>query len=291
MKADFGRQETISLIRYPDKDSNKYSRGVVGLLTGSERFPGAGVLSSRGALRSGAGFCRYMGEGQFCNSLVLGSCPEIVLGEGPCNSFLIGSGIPDILQDPRKDLAERIFSDPSIYRGGKGWLVLDAGAMDLVLNSSPAVPAVITPHSGELQKLLKKKGIEAAAEDILDNPLRFAKLASRLFSCAVLLKGACTVAALGDFSQEVNADCHFLACAGTGDVLAGFLAGFLAVYKPEGEEEFVRACAAAAYLHNLAGKIASQSMSGSGRPIVAGDVADNLPNAFLWVYGQFKKIN
>ncbi|MBQ5520691.1 MAG: hypothetical protein IIT91_01195, partial [Aeriscardovia sp.] len=202
-----------------------------------------------------------------------------------------GSGIPDIMQDPRKDLAERIFSDPSMYRGGKGWLVLDAGAMDLVLNSSSAVPAVITPHSGELQKLLKKKGIEAEAEDILDNPLHFAKLASRLFSCAVLLKGARTVAALGDFSQEVDADCHFLACAGTGDVLAGFLAGFLAVCKPDGEEEFVRACAAATYLHNLAGKIASRSMSGPGCPIVAGDVADNLPNAFLWVYGQFKKIN
>ncbi|MBQ1425231.1 MAG: hypothetical protein IIY98_03835, partial [Aeriscardovia sp.] len=75
------------------------------------------------------------------------------------------------------------------------------------------------------------------------------------------------------------------------DVLAGFLTGFLAMTKPKSEREFVRACAAAAYLHNLAGKIASRSMSGPGCPIVAGDVADNLPNAFLWVYGQFKKIN
>ena len=284
-------KESSSFIIYPNKDSNKYSRGVAGLLTGSERFPGAGVLSAKAALRSGAGFCRYMGEGQFCSSLVLGSCPEIVLGEGACDSFLIGSGISDILCDPRRDLAKRIFSDPSMYRENRGWLVLDAGAMALVLDFPSAVPTVITPHSGELQRLLEKKGMKTDAEGILNDPVYFAKLASRLLHCTVLLKGAKTVVANGDFCEEVEADCHFLACAGTGDVLAGFLAGFLAVCKPEGEEEFVRACAAGAYLHNLAGKIASQSMDGPGRPIVAGDVADNLPNAFLWVYGQFKKIN
>ena len=287
----FSREDARSFLVFPDASSNKYSRGVAGLLTGSDRFPGAGVLSSKGALRSGTGLCRYIGESQFCNSLVLNSCPEMVMGIGRCDSFLVGSGISDIFQDPRSDLARRLFTDPSMYRGEKGWLVLDAGAMDLILNSPSLVPTVITPHSGELQKLLKKKGIEATAEDILDNPLRFAKLASRLFSCAVLLKGATTVVTFKGFSEEVKADCHYLACAGTGDVLAGFLAGFLAMTKPKSEREFVRSCAAAAYLHNLAGKIASQSMDGPGRPIVAGDVADNLPNAFLWVYGQFKKIN
>ena len=148
-------EEVTSFIRFPNSDSNKYSRGVVGLLTGSERFPGAGVLSSKGALRSGAGFCRYMGEGQFCNSLVLGSCPEIVMGEGICDSFLMGSGISDIFHNSRSDLAKRIFADSSMYRGGRGWLVLDAGAMDLILGSPSAVPTVITPHSGELQRLLK----------------------------------------------------------------------------------------------------------------------------------------
>ena len=286
--ATFCKGELAPFIVYPNADSNKYSRGVVGLLTGSERFPGAGVLSSKAALRSGAGFCRYMGEGQFCNFLVLEKCPEIVLGEGACDSFLIGSGISDILQDPRGGLAKRIFSDASMYRGKGGWLVLDAGGMDLVLDSSPAVPTVITPHSGELQRLLKKKGVEGDAESILKDPVCFAKLASRLFSCAVLLKGPHTVAAAGDFSEEVEADCHFLACAGTGDVLAGFLAGFLAVCKPEGKEGFVKACAAAAYLHNLAAKIASDSLDGPGHPIVAGDVAANLPNAYLWAIQKDK---
>ena len=275
-------KESSSFIIYPNKDSNKYSRGVAGLLTGSKCFPGAGVLSAKAALRSGAGFCRYMGEGQFCNSLVLGSCPEIVLGEGACDSFLIGSGISDILCDPRRDLAKRIFSDPSIYRENRGWLVLDAGGMDLILDSSPAVPTVITPHSGELQRLLKKKGVEAQAQTILEDPVHFANLASSLFSCAVLLKGSTTVVAFKGFSEEVKADCHYLACAGTGDVLAGFLAGFLALTKPKSEREFVRACAAAAYLHNLSAKIASKSFDGPGHPIIASDVADNLPNAYLW---------
>lgn len=255
---------------------------MAGLLTGSDRFPGAGVLSSKGALRSGAGFCRYIGENQFCNSLVLNSCPEIVMGIGKCDSFLIGSGISDIFHDSRSDLAMRLLVDSSMYREERGWLVLDAGGMDLIFDSSPAVPTVITPHSGELQRLLKKKGVEVEVQTILKDPVHFANLASSLFSCAVLLKGSCTVVADGNFVEEVNADCHFLACAGTGDVLAGFLAGFLASCKPEEKEEFVKACAAAVYLHNLSAKIASKSFEGPGHPIVASDVADNLPNAYLW---------
>ena len=89
---------------------------MAGLLTGSDFFPGAGVLSSKGALRSGAGFCRYIGESQFCNSLVLNSCPEMVMGAGKCDSFLIGSGISDIFHDSRSDLAMRLLVDSSMYR-------------------------------------------------------------------------------------------------------------------------------------------------------------------------------
>ena len=279
---EISTKEVALFIVYPDKESNKYSRGVVGLLTGSERFPGAGVLSSKGALRSGAGFCRYIGENQFCNSLVLNSCPEIVIGEGKCDSFLVGSGISDIFHDSRSDLARRLLTNPSMYREERGWLVLDAGAMDLILDFTSLVPTVITPHSGELQRLLKKKGVEVEVQTILKDPVHFANLASTLFSCAVLLKGATTVVAFKGFSEEVKADCHYLACAGTGDILAGFLTGFLALTKPKSEREFVRACAAAAYLHNLSAKIASESFEGPGHPIIASDVADNLPNAYLW---------
>ena len=255
---------------------------MAGLLTGSDRFPGAGVLSSKGALRSGAGFCRYIGESQFCNSLVLNSCPEIVMDMGKCDSFLVGSGISDISHDPRGDLARSLLTDLSLYREGRGWLVLDAGAMDLILNSPSLIPTVITPHSGELQRLFKKRGVEVEAQAILKDPVHFAKLASDLFSCAVLLKGAITVAAFKGFSEEIKADCHYLACAGTGDVLAGFLTGFLALTKPKSERELVRTCAVAAYLHNLSAKIASKSFEGPGHPIIASDVADNLPNAYLW---------
>ncbi|MBQ1803591.1 MAG: NAD(P)H-hydrate dehydratase [Aeriscardovia sp.] len=278
----FSGEDAYSFLVFPDASSNKYSRGVAGLLTGSDRFPGAGVLSSKGALRSGAGFCRYIGENQFCNSLVLNSCPEIVIGEGKCDSFLVGSGISDISQGPRGDLARRLLTDPSMYRKERGWLVLDAGAMDLILDFTSAVPIVITPHSGELQRLFKKRGIEVEAQTILKDPVHFAKLASDLFSCAVLLKGATTVVAFKGFSEEVKADCHYLACAGTGDVLAGFLTGFLALTKPKSERELVRTCAVAAYLHNLSAKIASKSFEGPGHPIIASDVADNLPNAYLW---------
>ena len=277
----FFRGDAVSFISPPGKDSNKYTRGVAGIVAGSDKFPGAGVLASRAALRSGTGFCRFMGESQFCDTLVLNRSPEMVIGEGRCNSFLIGSGIVDISKDRRQGSIQRIMAG-ELWWDNSGYLVLDAGGMDLALSHTLPPLTVLTPHSGELSRLLKAKGEDGEVPEILANPVLYAEKASKLFSCAVLLKGTRTIASLGGYSEEVNIDCHYLACAGSGDVLAGFLAGFLALTKPEEGEEFVRACAAAAFFHNLSAKIASKSLTGQGRPIIAGDVADNLPNAYLW---------
>ena len=80
-------------IRLPQLSDGKYSRGVVGLVTGSARYPGAAVLSSAAAARTNTGMVRYLGP-QRAQDMVLSSLPEAVIGQGRVHSGVVGSGGP-----------------------------------------------------------------------------------------------------------------------------------------------------------------------------------------------------
>lgn len=82
-----------STIRLPKPSDSKYSRGVVGLITGSAKYPGAAVLSSSAAVRSNIGMVRYMGPVN-ASDMVLRNSPEIVLGKGRVEAWAVGSGVP-----------------------------------------------------------------------------------------------------------------------------------------------------------------------------------------------------
>lgn len=71
----------------------KYLRGVTGLITGSERYPGAAVLSCKAAAKTNIGMIRYMGP-QVCRDMVLAAVPEAVLGKGRVQAWVVGSGVP-----------------------------------------------------------------------------------------------------------------------------------------------------------------------------------------------------
>ncbi|WEV70099.1 bifunctional ADP-dependent NAD(P)H-hydrate dehydratase/NAD(P)H-hydrate epimerase [Bifidobacterium sp. ESL0775] len=81
------------MIRLPKPSDSKYSRGVVGLITGSAKYPGAAVLSSAAAMRSNIGMVRYMGPVN-ASDMVLRNSPEIVLGKGRVEAWAVGSGVP-----------------------------------------------------------------------------------------------------------------------------------------------------------------------------------------------------
>ncbi|WEV64811.1 bifunctional ADP-dependent NAD(P)H-hydrate dehydratase/NAD(P)H-hydrate epimerase [Bifidobacterium sp. ESL0732] len=81
------------MIRLPKSSDSKYSRGVVGLITGSAKYPGAAVLSSGAAVRSNIGMVRYMGPVN-ASDMVLRNSPEIVLGKGRVEAWAVGSGVP-----------------------------------------------------------------------------------------------------------------------------------------------------------------------------------------------------
>lgn len=87
--ADFARMS----IHEPKVTDSKYTRGVVGLITGSVQYPGAAVLSTTAAARSNIGMVRYLGP-QHAQDLVLQALPEATMGKGRVEAWVVGSGVP-----------------------------------------------------------------------------------------------------------------------------------------------------------------------------------------------------
>ena len=121
-------------IAVPAERDDKYSRGVLGVITGSDQYPGAAVLGVEAALHTGLGMVRYVGH-ERASDFVLARRPEVVLGAGRVQAWLIGSGT-DYKSYTSAD-AEDALSEglPT---------VLDAGA--LALHTRHTGPLVVTPH-------------------------------------------------------------------------------------------------------------------------------------------------
>jgi len=138
---------------------------------------------------------------------------------------------------------------------------------------SRSAPTLLTPHAGELARLL---GADRA--DIESRRLRYATQAAAELGCTVLLKGSTTVIgspAGGDPVMVNPTGTSWLATAGSGDVLSGLAGALLA----QGLDP-VRAAAAGAYLHGIAARLAAE-----GAPIGASDVIGALPAAIRTVAG------
>jgi hydroxyethylthiazole kinase-like uncharacterized protein yjeF len=150
-------------------------------------------------------------------------------------------------------------------------VVVDADALTIVasepsLVSARTAPTVLTPHAGELTRLL---GLDPAARaDVEARRLEHARAAANEFRATVLLKGSTTVICSPDGLVRVNSTgTSWLATAGSGDVLSGIAGALLA-----GGMSALDAASCAAYLHGSAGRIAAQDA-----PIVADDIIAGLP--------------
>ncbi|MEA9985230.1 ADP/ATP-dependent (S)-NAD(P)H-hydrate dehydratase [Subtercola sp. RTI3] len=180
---DFGATDARQYVSPPKPDDDKYSRGVLGIMTGSPSFPGAAVLGVEGASRTGVGMIRYLGPGR-ATRLVMQRRPEIVTAEGRVQAWLVGSGIDAASREPAVTAA-------LIEVLGQGHpVIIDAGALDLIAHATG--PAIITPHAGELQKLLGDRGVTVSRADISRDPALWAAQAARMLGVAVLLKGHVT---------------------------------------------------------------------------------------------------
>ncbi|HZX05492.1 NAD(P)H-hydrate dehydratase, partial [Kribbella sp.] len=244
-----------ALYPVPHGESDKYSRGVLGLMVGSTQYPGAAVIATSGALAGPVGMVRYVGPDPVAHA-VLAVHPEVVVGEGRVQAWAVGSGTSTDNVDLER--FHRITQQRDVP------VIVDAGAI-AALDHDRAGRVVITPHAGELSQL-----IGVPREEIEARRLHYARQVAADRKLVVLLKGATTVVAAPDGAVFVNPIASpWLATAGSGDVLAGICGALLAGGLPEFE-----AAAVAAYLHAAAGTLAA-----STGPITAMSIAHALPEA------------
>lgn len=258
MPERFGSADAARFIAVPGPQDDKYSRGVLGFVTGSARYPGAAVLGVEAALRTGVGMVRYLGPGR-PTRLVLQRRPEAVTTDGRVQAWVLGSGQDAAESDSHADqLLESAF--------GQGVpVVLDGGALDR--NDRATGPVVLTPHAGELARILRTDRDAVNADRAAA-----ARRAADEFGATVLLKGHETlVAAPGspDLLHVANAP-TWLATAGAGDALAGILGALVATHAPD--PDLAALAATAAVLHGLAAQRA-----GGGGPFTILDLCEALP--------------
>ncbi|NUS50700.1 MAG: NAD(P)H-hydrate dehydratase, partial [Nocardioidaceae bacterium] len=240
--------DVLALLPRPTPDAHKYTRGVVGVRAGSAAYPGAGVLCVSGASCGLAGMVRYQGGAA---DLVRAAHPEVVVNDGRVQAWVIGSGGGD---DAEAALRESLDDGVPV--------VVDADGMAHVTGPLD-VPALLTPHAGELARML---GVER--EEVEADQLGFARRAAERYDAVVLLKGRHTlVARPGGDVRVTTVGPAWLATAGAGDVLSGLCGALVAA----GLDPF-DAGAVGSWLHG-----AAASLAGHGGPVTAPDVAAALP--------------
>lgn len=263
-------------------ESDKYRRGVLGVVAGGPRYVGAAVLASGAAVAGGAGMVRMVSAAEPVDAVrrarpeVVGTAVEsgdgdAVVGVGRVQAWAIGPGIGTD-DDAGMVLGAVLNADLPT--------VLDADALTLLsrhrnLIAGRRAGTLLTPHAGELARLLGSSRGQARPSvdpvEIEANRLAYARRAAVEYGCAVLLKGSTTIVADPSGAVIVNpTGTPYLATAGTGDVLCGLAGALLAGGCAPRD-----AGMAAAYLHGLAARIAS-----AGAPIGAHQLLAALPDAF-----------
>ena len=263
-------RDTAKCIITPSDLDHKYSRGVLGVITGSAQYPGAAVLTTSAASATGIGMIRFHSSSGLAH-LVLHSTPSVVVQPGKVTAWLIGSGIDaKKYSDITTWLRHRWFKLTTLQSVPT---VLDAGALHLA--GSLEQPTLITPHSGELSKLLTARGITVSAEAIEGNPKMWVQEAADTLGVTVLLKGAKTYVANDSVLIELPAATPWLATAGTGDVLAGIVGALVATNTVEILNDYNQlafVAATGAFIHARAAEVAS-----NGGPINAEAVIAAIP--------------
>jgi len=265
------------------KSDHKYSRGVVAIIAGSKKYPGAGVLTVGGARRGGVGYVKFINKNSDATNLVLGNFPDVVpiddLHNERVDALVVGPGATTIKSMPMKIP-----------------VVLDSGALALARSTKalrdPQQIVVVTPHEGELESLgfslAQDKESDISAHDkvsavsarnkksafaLKEARITTAQRVSDELNVITVLKGHRTVIAAPHCTPIIDTlGGPELAVAGSGDILAGLIGAFLASWKPVNFQEAQNTVAAAVHLHSQAGKHAARSHS----VVVATDILESL---------------
>lgn len=234
---------------------HKGDNGRLLLLTGSERYPGAGILSTLGALRGGAGLVTLAASPEL-RSQAMHWTPEVLLSDRNAledldsyNAGVLGCGLGGDAETVGRDLMER-FPRP---------LVVDADALPMIHHFalSQRQNWILTPHPGELARLL-----DTSVRDLERDRIGSALAASKELGTVLCYKGAPTICASPDGRAFVNSTGNsVLAQGGSGDVLAGLIGAYVAFGLP-----LLEAAAAAVFVHGRAADILSEEGKSRGAP-------------------------
>lgn len=259
------------------EEGNKGTFGKVTLLAGSPGMEGAGLLCAKGAFAAGCGMVKLVGGSEML-LLCMQEQPETMVTAGLEEALgwadVIAAG-PGLSTSP--EAAEKL---RYVIERTKQPLVLDADAINLLAqdralyellqskqgSAESRRELVLTPHPGELARLLGEK-----TEAVLADPVESARRAAGLFHAVALCKGARTAAASPEGEVYLNGSGNSgMATAGSGDVLTGILAALLA----QGAGSFSGVCAGV-YLHGLAGDRAAHGVGEYA--MTAGDIVRAVP--------------
>jgi NAD(P)H-hydrate epimerase len=252
--------------------THKGTCGHVAIVAGSLGRSGAAVLAARGAIRSGAGLVTVATDGETAKLVHAGSVESMTFSGDDVLEFiakkdavLIGPGLAD--DDASYARVRELISNIKLP------LVIDASALNAFAGRASQLnpdhrPRVITPHPGELARILG-----TTAKDINAHRIEVAREAARATGCIVVLKGFQTLIAEPDAHVNVNPTGNpGMASGGMGDILGGIIAAFLA----RGIDP-LDAAIAAVYLHGFAGDLLQDEMGDTG--LTAGDLAERIPFA------------
>ena len=272
----------LSLAARRGAASTKFSSGQVAVAGGSRGLTGAVRMSSLAAIRAGAGYATVAVPADLEPVFELAQ-PEVMsvgcpggdgcLAPGSAKAVLsaferAAAGVfgPGLGRDPGSvELAREVV--PQI----EAPLVIDADGLNAFAGrlgwiAARAAPTVLTPHAGELGRLLGRDSAEVDA-----HRLASAREAARAAGAVVVLKGDDTIVTDGERVAVNVVSAPALATAGTGDVLSGMVAALLA----RGLEPFAAACAAV-LAHARAGRDAAERV-GAAESVIATDVIDSIP--------------
>lgn len=267
-------EEIKGTLKKRKKDTHKGSYGKVGIIAGSKGMTGANYLTSMAALRTGSGLVYSFVPEDLVN-IMSNKFIEVIVKEIPENNNILkqvkeldalalGPGL-GISKNKIEMVRELIlcYDNP---------IVLDADGINALANDPEVLKerkqiTIITPHPGELAKLLNK-----SLNEIQENRLYYAKYTSNKYKVITLLKGHSTIVTDGDLVYINSTGNPGMATAGSGDVLTGIIVSLIC-QNINGLDSAILGT----FIHGLAGDLASLSKGEYG--LIASDILEYIPKA------------
>lgn len=281
--------DIVGVLPIRSEDAYKNICGTVLVVAGSAGFTGAACLTAESVLRSGAGLA-YLAAAKSLNVIFEQRLVEVItvpVEDNGIGCLTIENG-DEILSKAETEtvvaLGPGLGTNPSTVNLVKLILekidkpmVLDADGLNALSNFPELITQykndlVLTPHPGELSRLIGK-----SSKEILQDRIEIARQTAQSWGKVLVLKGSPTVVADNDGTVYINPTGNAgMATGGSGDVLTGVIAGLMA----QGTRA-IDAAIAGVYIHGLAGDLAKKQRGEMG--MIAGDILEYVPKALCTV--------